>query len=311
MPHGHCLLWRPDLLLLHISGDILIALSYALIPMALVYIVYKRDDLKFDRLFWLFAAFIFSCGITHVISLVNIWHGYYFIAGIAKSVTGVISAITAVALIRLVPGILKIPSTTDLEASNQALLAAKDELVSANKTLEQRVQRRTQELERLARTDMLTGIANRREVVSVGHREFARAQRYRRNFSVIMIDIDFFKQINDKKGHQAGDDALIHVAQTLQRCCRQSDHLGRYGGEEFLMICPETDIDAAMQLADRCRIAVMEMADEPGITISLGVADIADEIDLESLISDADAALYRAKEAGRNRVERHSGHTED
>ena len=307
MPHGHCLLWRPDLLFLHISGDVLTSLSYALIPLALVYIVYKRDDLKFDRLFWLFAAFIFSCGITHVIGLVNIWHGYYFIAGLVKFATGVVSAITAVILLRLVPAILKIPSTRDLESSNQALLALKEELVSTNKTLEERVQLRTQELERLARTDALTGISNRREIIRLGHREFARAQRYQRNFSVIMIDIDFFKLINDNKGHQAGDDVLIQVAQTLQGCCRETDFLGRYGGEEFLMICPETDTDAAFQLAERCRIAVMEMISEPMITISSGVADIGNEMDLESLISDADAALYQAKEQGRNRVFCHQG----
>ena len=302
MPHGHCLLWRGDLLFLHISGDILIALSYAFIRLALVYIVHKRDDLKFDRLFWLFAAFIFSCGITHVIGLVNIWHGYYFIAGVAKFVTGVISAITAVILLKLVPSILKIPSTRDLELSNQALLTLKEELVSTNKTLEERVQLRTQELELLARTDTLTGISNRREIIRLGHREFARAQRYQRNFSVIMIDIDFFKQINDSKGHQAGDDALIHVAQTLQGCCRATDYLGRYGGEEFLMICLETDTNAAFQLAERCRIAVMELVNEPRITVSLGVADIGNGMDLESLIFDADAALYAAKEQGRNRV---------
>lgn len=302
MPHGHCLLWREDLLFLHLGGDILTALSYAIIPITLVYIVRSRDDLRFDWIFWLFAAFIFSCGVSHVMGIINIWHGYYFIEGLVKFGTGLISTITAIMLLRLIPSIRRIPSTRQLELSNRELLTVKEELINANRTLEQRVQRRTAELEKLARTDALTGVANRGEIIRLGHSEFARAKRYNRDFSVIMIDIDLFKEINDTKGHQAGDDALIHVAQALKGCCREADYLGRYGGEEFLIVCPETDTNAANQLAERCRLVVMELPETPKITISLGVADIADETDLEALIYDADAALYRAKEQGRNRV---------
>src|SRR5690606_7224548 len=91
MPHGHCLLWRWDLLFLHVSGDILTTISYALIPIALIHLVHKRDDLKFDRIFLLFAGFIAFCGITHLMGLINIWHGYYYLEGLAKLATGLIS----------------------------------------------------------------------------------------------------------------------------------------------------------------------------------------------------------------------------
>lgn len=305
MPHGHCLLWREDLLFLHLGGDILTVLSYAIIPLGLIAIVLKRDDLKFDRLFWLFAAFIFFCGLTHALGMLNIWHGYYFIEGLVKLCTGIISAITAYTLLRLIPTILKIPGSQDLEYRNQELLALKETLIESNRSLEKRVLQRTEALEKLARTDALTGILNRGEIIRLGHAEFARAERYQRAFSVIMIDIDLFKNINDTYGHQAGDDALIMVANAIQGCCRDCDYLGRYGGEEFLLICPETDAESALELAERCRVSVSEIQKNPAITISLGVAGVALEMDLEALIFNADAALYTAKDQGRNRVHYH------
>lgn len=197
MPHGHCLLWRSDLLLLHVGGDVMTAISYALIPIGLIYLVRKRTDLSFDRLFWLFAAFIFFCGLTHLIGLINIWHGYYFIEGIAKFSTGIVSAITALVLLRLLPVILAIPSQEALHQQNKDLLALKVQLLKANSELEERVRQRTEKLEAIARTDDLTGVINRGEIFRIAHDEFARAQRYERKLSIIMIDIDYFKAIND------------------------------------------------------------------------------------------------------------------
>jgi hypothetical protein len=122
MPHGHCLLWRNDLLFLHLGGDILTFISYGLIPISLVQIVRKRSDLNFDRVFILFAAFIGFCGITHMIGAINIWQGYYYIEGMVKMLTGLISMVTAFTLWRLMPTILAVPSTAILTERNQELV---------------------------------------------------------------------------------------------------------------------------------------------------------------------------------------------
>ena len=84
MPHGHCLLWRTDLLILHVGGDMLTFIAYMLIPIALVRLVRARDDMRFDWMFLMFAGFIFFCGATHLLGLINVWHGYYFIHGIIQ-----------------------------------------------------------------------------------------------------------------------------------------------------------------------------------------------------------------------------------
>ncbi len=309
MPHGHCFLWRPDLLFLHVTGDLLTALSYGIIPLGLVYIVRKRHDLSFDWLFMLFAAFIFFCGLTHVLGLINIWHGYYHVEGIVKLFTGIISAITAFMLIRLAPKIVKIPSAQDLELSNRELALLRDQLQESNLSLERRVAQRTEELERLAITDALTGIHNRGEIMRRGYAELERAERYQRPVAALMIDIDFFKQINDQFGHQAGDHTLQLVAAEIQSCCRLSDSLGRYGGEEFLLLCPEMDKASASHLAERVREKVAALQFEFGqmVTVSIGVADSSEQTNLETLINAADQALYMAKEQGRNKVLSYTG----
>jgi len=304
MPHGHCLLWRKDLLFLHFGGDLLTAIAYFVIPIGLVYFVRKRDDLTFDWMFMLFAAFIFFCGLTHLISLVNIWHGFYFIEGLAKISTGVISTITAVMLWKLMPMALLIPSKVILEKQNAELRNIKIQLEENNRSLEQRVLERTCELEKMATLDSLTGVLNRGEVMRYANHELKRNRRYPKSFSLLMIDIDHFKNINDDFGHLIGDEALLHVAQSISDGCREIDIIGRYGGEEFLVICPETDTDAARNLAERIRKAVESLSVEnlPKITCSIGVASYIEHDSIESLIDEADTALYRAKRQGRNQV---------
>jgi diguanylate cyclase (GGDEF)-like protein len=158
-----------------------------------------------------------------------------------------------------------------------------------------------------ARTDALTGLANRRAIGERGLMELKRANRSGSAVSVVLGDVDRFKQVNDRFGHDAGDDVLRAIARTLRAVLREVDVLGRWGGEEFLAVLVDTDAQAAHEIAERMRIAVASI---PGLpepaTISLGVATLAEVSDpdaaWDSLLQDADRRLYRAKHDGRNRV---------
>jgi diguanylate cyclase len=155
--------------------------------------------------------------------------------------------------------------------------------------------------------DQLTGAYNRRYLESRLAEECNRHGRYGRPLSVIMLDIDFFKKVNDQHGHEAGDRVLAAVAKRLSGSIRKSDCLVRYGGEEFCCILPETGLESACLLADRFRAAVEQLGIPTGsgklqVTISLGVAQLkADDTPL-SLLKRADEGLYDAKHSGRNRV---------
>lgn len=165
------------------------------------------------------------------------------------------------------------------------------------------------EQHRDARTDALTGLANRRAMQERGRVELKLAKRTGVAVSVILCDLDHFKAINDRYGHEAGDAALVRVATVLKGALRESDALGRWGGEEFIAVLPATHAAGAKEVAERMRVAIEAIA-FPGlpdrVTISLGVAtsqqidDPVDEWDL--LIKEADRRLYSAKRAGRNRL---------
>ena len=160
-------------------------------------------------------------------------------------------------------------------------------------------------LERVATTDKLTGAYNRvkidKEIAS--NEEYFK--EYGENFSLIIIDIDLFKNVNDVYGHQVGDEVLKTLTQVVKSCLRTTDVFGRWGGEEFMIICPNTDMNGALSLAQSVRKKVQNhtFSRAKKITISAGVSDIETSIDVQSLIGNADKALYRAKENGRNRVE--------
>jgi len=164
------------------------------------------------------------------------------------------------------------------------------------------------EMRMLASTDMLTGIFNRRGLFEHGVREIKRAVRFSRPLSAIMLDIDYFKQINDIHSHAVGDQVLQKLAKLCSRNLREVDILGRYGGEEFAVLLPETGAEAAYQTAQRLLecVAATQFRTAKGplsITISLGIACTQGDInDLSVLLDHADSAMYAAKRAGRNRV---------
>ena len=168
--------------------------------------------------------------------------------------------------------------------------------------------RNAEELERLATTDGMTGIYNRRHFLNLADREWARARRYGRPISFLMIDIDYFKSINDSFGHQTGDEMIMHLASLARGCKRECDVLARIGGEEFALLLPETDLSQAQVVAERLRSEVaanslvVASLSIPA-TISIGVATSAAAMnEISDLMKAADRALYDAKHAGRNRV---------
>ena len=173
--------------------------------------------------------------------------------------------------------------------------------------LEQLVEERTAELKRLATTDALTGVLNRHRFFEIAEHERARSHRYDHHLAVAMLDLDHFKQINDTHGHATGDLALRRAADVLRRMVRGQDHVGRYGGEEFGVLLPETGLDEALIVVERVRgeIARQELVvDDVIVTlrVSAGVAEWRVDESMEATLQRADAALYEAKTAGRDRV---------
>ncbi len=169
-------------------------------------------------------------------------------------------------------------------------------------------ERMTEELQRLARTDTLTNTANRRAFMEGLAEEYRRARRYNHLLTVLMIDIDHFKAVNDRYGHEGGDAALKAFAEAVQPLLRDTDHFARMGGEEFAVLLPETDLAEGRQIAERFGRAVAgltidSMRGSFGITVSIGVAEMhASDADAADALRRADRALYAAKAGGRNRV---------
>jgi diguanylate cyclase (GGDEF)-like protein len=170
------------------------------------------------------------------------------------------------------------------------------------------VMRLVNKLEHLSHHDSLTGLLNRRAIEYLLDREIQRLQRFGEGFSVLIVDIDHFKRINDRLGHAAGDVVLCAVAKALQAQAREVDRVARFGGEEFCVILPHTLHEGALQAAERLRDAIRALSidwqDEViSVTVSTGVATAHTTDDaLDDLLQRADEALYRAKEEGRNRV---------
>ena len=165
----------------------------------------------------------------------------------------------------------------------------------------------TKELELLAYTDPLTSAYNRRYFLSAARKEILRSARYGHSLTLLMVDIDHFKSVNDTYGHDIGDEALKVTVTTLLKALRSEDILGRFGGEEFIVLLPETNAVGAELIAQRIRQGVSEIIINTGqetvsFTVSIGVSEFQDNETIEALQKRADEALYKAKENGRNCV---------
>lgn len=176
-------------------------------------------------------------------------------------------------------------------------------LSDSNHTLTKAVDR----IEQIAIRDVLTGVFNRRHLIDTLERERSRAMRVGSPLSLCLVDIDHFKNVNDTYGHAAGDVVLAHFAMLASIGLRANDVFGRYGGEEFLLMLPDTDVKGAAAAAERIRARVEESACPAAaascrVTVTIGVAGLAAGENVESLIARADKGLYAGKEAGRNRV---------
>ena len=162
------------------------------------------------------------------------------------------------------------------------------------------------QLSREARSDSLTGLLNRRALGEILAEESERARRYDRPLSILLLDIDRFKKVNDELGHDVGDEVLYQMARIYLKSLRTSDRVGRWGGEEFLVVLPETSPEEALGLAERLRQTVAEAVcttrgRHVQVTVSIGVASLAAGEDWEATYARVDAALYDAKRGGRNR----------
>lgn len=171
------------------------------------------------------------------------------------------------------------------------------------------VSERTHVLEHLSKTDQLTEVANRRALFERGEMEYSRGQRNKSQLSLILMDCDFFKNINDNFGHVFGDEALKHVCKICLQEIRDIDFLARYGGEEFIVLLPDCDINGGVDIAKRIQHSLAKQSikfenKEAFITLSMGVVSLSEKHkNFSQLINDADEAMYMAKNNGRNRIE--------
>lgn len=190
----------------------------------------------------------------------------------------------------------------------RARVATGCRVIELQAALEARLQELSQameQIEKLARTDPLTGLANRRHFDELFERERGRASRLHNPICAITVDLDHFKRVNDSYGHNAGDQVLKAVADCFRRHLRPYDVVARFGGEEFVILVPGATIEQAVQIAERLRLAIraIVLPELPPVSASFGVAAFAPGEPSEALLERADAALYRAKHGGRDRVE--------
>lgn len=212
--------------------------------------------------------------------------------------------------------LLKTALITSVVALFFALFAARNIYYSAiersrkeKERLEMLVRERTKEIEILSKTDSLTGLWNRRHLEETLNMEFKRSRRYGFDFTIMLLDLDYFKKINDTYGHMAGDEVLREVSHIISSSLRETDFLARYGGEEIVAILPNTNLKTAKKVADGVRVTIASNLiyfeeHEIEITTSIGINTLRDDHkDYHAVFAEADKALYIAKENGRNRTE--------
>lgn len=176
------------------------------------------------------------------------------------------------------------------------------EAAARTKDLQQELVAQGARLEALLREDALTGLTNRRAILTQLAGMVSAARRHHHPLSIAVCDIDLFKRVNDEHGHKTGDEVLVASAHAMGTHLRQEDQLGRLGGEEFLVLLPDTDADAARHAAERMRTEVAHAPTPVPVTVSIGIATWEEGESPEALLQRADEALYAAKEAGRDRV---------
>lgn len=198
----------------------------------------------------------------------------------------------------------------ELHKANQRLADQAEELKALNAALTLEIEQRKKledELRLLATTDSLTGLLTRRRFLELGHRELLRKARNGSPLSILLMDLDHFKRVNDRFGHAAGDQVLAAMAKVGRAGLREVDLLGRLGGEEFGAVLPDAGLETARQVAERLREALagwkyQQEAHEVTVTVSIGITEVTpDDKTLDTAFSRADKALYRAKATGRNR----------
>ena len=257
-----------------------------------------------ERNYTVFSAFI----ITFIIMIPVMW---YFISMLVKPITCLKKESDKVSK-RKFEQVHKIKTkVVELNELSSSIYTMSQSIHDYQRNLEQKIEERTKKLEEanevlrsLSITDKLTGLYNRIQLDKVLNAEIIRSERYNSTFSLIIIDIDHFKLVNDTFGHQTGDRVLLEFAQILKNSVRSADTVGRWGGEEFIVICPETNQEGAEKLAEHLRELVAEhvFTKVGQKTASFGVATYTPGEKEQELISRADEALYEAKNSGRNKV---------
>lgn len=277
MPHGTCFFWNIPLTSLHVLSDGTIALAYFSMPVMLYCNRHWASE-TVRPLLLLFAAFIFSCGISHALSIWNIWHADYWVSGVEKALTGIISAVSAIYLYHHSPSLL-----------------------GTQKALEN--------AEHMASTDALTGLTNRRGMDNTIAKSMAQLRNNQMMHSLILLDLDNFKPINDTFGHSTGDRILKQVATVLRVNIRTLDTAARLGGDEFALFLPGCPLSQAQTIATLTQQAIAALGesvnlppDTPPFGCSIGIVTTTEAMSLFQLYDAADQLLYVSKQRGKNQI---------
>lgn len=243
--------------------------------------------------------------VMHNTKVVGVFEIYYDITATIKALDRLTNKAYFVLLgiVLLLLGAVLV-SVAKARASMRAQETAEDEVRQQKQLLEEQNRELAllhEQAKELSLRDHLTGLGNRRLMEIHFERAISLAHRYGKSLSLIMVDVDFFKKYNDTHGHPAGDAVLSRVASVIQQHLREADAAFRYGGEEFLLLLPETGMNTGLQAAEKLRLAVAKDLD---VTVSLGVSSYRAGATAAGMITEADEALYEAKRQGRNRVVR-------
>ncbi len=200
-----------------------------------------------------------------------------------------------------------LPELRQLHELYRTLAQRSERLVREKARLETQLINLNRSLDLATRIDPMTGLLNRRAIMEMIDQEFSRAHRHQRAASIVLTDLDNYKRINDNHGYNTGDDVLVEVARVLRSCVRSEDLCSRWGGEEFLILLPETPLDGALAVANKIRESIamtLFSANREGIslTASLGVCEYQPDQNIFEAIKRADLAMHQAKQAGRNRA---------